>query len=325
MPNLILDVPSRLHVSLIDMSLGGYRRHGGIGFAIAEGYRCEATIAPETRVVDCRQASGANSRQRLILKAKLEALRARLSLRSIEFTICSGFDAHGGFGSGTALTLAAIEALHVLNEMPYTEEDIVIASGRGGVSGLGIRTYFSGGLWIDVGIPNDGSSLFLSSDQVQSVNKQSTALMRFAMPDWVVGVCLPLANASTPREVEDRLFANFSGACARDVEYLVYQIFMGLLPAIVESDHLTFAVVLDRIQETYWKAAERSLHSSTSITESYLRASGVSGIGMTSVGPGIFFLDPKYEYVRSILGDERVAARTIVARTANEGRKLSYA
>jgi beta-ribofuranosylaminobenzene 5'-phosphate synthase len=325
MPKLILEVPSRLHVSLIDMSRGGYRRHGGIGFAITEGYRCEAARASKTLVVDCRSASPSNQRQRQILESKLQAVSTSLSLGAIKFIIRSGFDAHGGFGSGTALTLAAVEALHVLNEIQYTEEMIVTASGRGGVSGLGVRTYFSGGLWTDVGVPNNKLSPFLSSDQISSVNRQSTALMRFSMPDWAVGICLPLAETSTSREVENQFFANFSGANEGEVESLVYQIFMGIIPAVVENDHSTFSVALDRIQQTYWKAAERSLHTSNHAVEQRLRATGVIGIGMSSVGPGIFFLDPSAEHVSAVLNGEHAIAKTILARTTNVGRKLSYA
>jgi beta-ribofuranosylaminobenzene 5'-phosphate synthase len=254
----------------------------------------------------------------------LEDLRTILLLQPIEFVICSGFDAHAGFGSGTALSLAAIESLHLLNKVSYSESDIVSASGRGGVSGIGIRTYFAGGLWVDAGVPNGGAT-FRSSDQFHEVNRQSTSLMRVAMPEWVVGICIPSAVSLTPREIEDSFFAAFPGASEGEVESLAYQIFMGLIPAVVEGDNETFSIALDRVQTTYWKRAERSLHSSVKPIESVLRSLGAKGIGLSSIGPGLFFLDPGEERVRSILGDGLVEARTIVARPSNEGRRLTHA
>src|SRR5690606_11611590 len=118
---------------------------------------------------------------------------ARLAYRlpaGVTVTIFGEMPTHRGFGSGTALRLACIEGLFAINDRALTADEAIVLSKRGGTSGIGISTYFSGGLVVDLGVGWDDTANFVPS-AVASVKRVPLVLGRVEMPDWTVGICVP--------------------------------------------------------------------------------------------------------------------------------------
>lgn len=322
MTEVVLTVPARVHISLLDMSAAGYRRHGGIGFALSNGYSCRSKVNSSIRITDRRPSSTANERQcEQLHQLLLDALISTPGLAPIEMIIEKGFDAHSGFGSGTALRLAAIESLFSLNGMRPSNEEIIKLSGRGGVSGIGVNTYFSGGFWLDCGIKNGLTQGFFRSDDQGCVNTLPTALARIDMPEeWIFGLCVPVTPVEMSND-EKNFFSSFNSPPIEQIWRLVYEAVFGVVPSIVEADRLTFGLSLERIQSCYWKAAERSYHATwLQMVTKNIKALGGGDVYMSSFGPGVFFL-PKRPMV-----DVTIEGAVIGwCRADNIGRVLKYA
>src|SRR5262245_7165104 len=128
------------------MSDGLPRINGGVGFAVEEpsielrfesGHRF--SIASEAQVV-----SG-DLTERLTIVAEEWFRRRGLPARG-RVTIMRLLPEHCGFGVTTAAVIGTLEGLAALAGEEMSAEDLVAASRRGGASGIGINTYFSGGL-----------------------------------------------------------------------------------------------------------------------------------------------------------------------------------
>ncbi|MBZ0242943.1 MAG: hypothetical protein K8F24_07000, partial [Bacteroidales bacterium] len=138
---LTISIHSRLHLTLLAMHAGEYRINGGIGFAI-DAPACELVFvsAPNFAIDDQRiDPLSANELGRLTSALYAEQKKHGFA-KELAVTIGGKMRTHFGFGSGTAIRLASLEALHRLNGSTPTAADLITASGRGGTSGIGIHT-----------------------------------------------------------------------------------------------------------------------------------------------------------------------------------------
>jgi beta-ribofuranosylaminobenzene 5'-phosphate synthase len=154
----------RIHVTLIAMNNQGIRINGGFGFSIQEpSIQLIISQSEKYQLYDERELP-LDSAQRLRLNEKVESVKRDLNFRyNIRVTLKGTLPIHSGFGSGTIIRLACLEALFIINDFSYTKDDLINFSGRGGTSGIGVRTYFNGGYVFDVGHKNNGQELLPSS------------------------------------------------------------------------------------------------------------------------------------------------------------------
>ena len=138
---LTIKVHSRIHFTLLAMHKGEYRINGGLGFAI-DNPNCELTFSSATNcsITDNRiYPLAVNEQEKLI--ALLQTIRTKNGFaNAVEIVVDGNMYPHAGFGSGTAITLACLEALHKLNGFHVLADDLAKESGRGGTSGVGIHT-----------------------------------------------------------------------------------------------------------------------------------------------------------------------------------------
>ena len=158
MPSLSVRVDAlpRIHLGLLSMHEGAPRTNGGVGFAV-DGPRAqiEVTRAGKLSLHDDRPfpmapdelTQLANS---LELFAQMHRLRQPADIR-----ICGGMLSSCRNGSATAIRVATIEALAYSTTVPSRGIYWSQHRGRGGTSGIGVNTYFDGGLVCDLGRPND--------------------------------------------------------------------------------------------------------------------------------------------------------------------------
>ena len=144
---VVVNTPSRVHVSLIDMHGGSGRVDGGIGITLDEpGILLEAELSPVLAVSGCDPAT----RERIGQVAA--GVLQELGLGgSVAITVRKLYPSHVGLGSGSQLSLAVARAIAELHGRHLTARELARLTGRGGTSGIGTAAFDHGGFIIDGG------------------------------------------------------------------------------------------------------------------------------------------------------------------------------
>ncbi|WP_422352060.1 beta-ribofuranosylaminobenzene 5'-phosphate synthase family protein [Stenotrophomonas sp. AR026] len=284
-----IDVPGRIHLGLISMHSGAYRQNGGLGFAIdIPSVSLRYSPGHTNEVVDSRGFP--------LPCAQLDDLRhwaadaaGRLSLSSFgRFEILSGFPPHVGLGSGTATRLAILEIFCSVAGLDFDHELAVSLSGRGGASGIGLKTYFNGGFVFDLGRKNDGEAP-RSSDDYLSVERAPLLIDSRPMPPWSFGLAI-LKGASTPIEKEREVFANVAVFSESDSKYALYHAIMGVQAAVSEGDKETFDSGVRALQSSRWKTREWDIQpEAIQVFRAFLERESATFIALSSMGPAVIF------------------------------------
>ncbi len=319
---LTLQVPARLHLTLLAMHVGEYRMNGGIGFAIDKPNSLLSFTASECLEITDQRATPLDKEELKRLFNILVEEQNRYAFTNLIRADISGLMlGHSGFGSGTAITLACLEALHIVNQHTVTQEALIQSSGRGGTSGVGVHTYFNGGLVFDLGKPID-SQAHLPSHQVQSP-VIPLLLSQIPMPDWEIGLCIP-KNISIKTQAEEREF--FRQVCpisAESAYETTYHTLFGLYAAIKEQNKASFCTALKAVQQCTWKRLEREEYGQALIdVESALYTSGAEAVGMSSLGPSLFFLANDVTEVIKKMQNKHLDCDLFLTKPVNHGRQV---
>lgn len=321
---LTVVVPSRLHLTLLAMHSGEYRMNGGIGFAVKNPCaRLVFTKSEKFEIEDLRlKAINFVEQERLSLILEAVCIQNKFD-KVFKVSIEGNMLAHSGFGSGTAITLACIEALHLLNDYPIAQDVLVQASGRGGTSGVGIYTYFDGGCVFDLGKPIDNTK-HLPSNLVKS-RYLPLLLDQFVMPEWDIGICIP-RNIPNKSQTEEQEF--FKRACpisSNSVYETTYHTLFGLYAALKENSKSAFCTSLKAIQECTWKKLEREEYGQALMDiETSLYLCGADAVGMSSLGPSLFFLADNVNDVIIKMQALSVDCELFVTQPQNQGRIVKH-
>jgi beta-ribofuranosylaminobenzene 5'-phosphate synthase len=146
------------------------------------------------------------------------------------------------------------------------------------------------------------------------------------MPDWEIGICIPL-SIPHKSQAEERAF--FERTCPLPTEAVyetLHHALFGLYAAIREADRTTFCRALRAVQACAWKKAER-LEYGAALTdiEQALYANGAEAVGMSSLGPSLFFLADNVPDIVNQMRLTRSDCEWLVTRPANYGRQLTDA
>lgn len=278
----------RIHGGLIDLSDAGYRLNGGFGWAV-EGPKLlvRARKSEQIAVSDCR-AWPILEDERKALTDLVADFRAAYDLSPSAVEISGDLPSHRGLGAGTAIRLAVLEACAKLGGLDLDPEALVAASGRGGTSGIGIRTYFEGGLVLDIGHPR-GAPAAPSRDRLAV--GAAMPLVRVNMPQWAMGIALPKNAGQVSIFSERDVFAQTLPLTLCDVQTILYEAVYGVLGGALEEDIMVFASAIDKVQTGAWKLAEWRHHGTDLVRlATALRAAGALGVGLSSMGPALYFL-----------------------------------
>lgn len=317
-----IDVLPRIHLGLLSMHEDAPRINGGVGFAInAPRAQIEVIEAAQLSVSDNRPFPMASGELVQLSKSlELFSLKHQFRLHA-QIRISGGMRTHVGMGSATAIRLGAIEALALLNGLPAVREVLVTASGRGGTSGIGINSYFDGGLVCDLGRPNEGQS-FIPSSQVCAA-RTPLALPRVQMPDWPLLLCIPRGIPTKTQQEELAFFEQTTPLPAPASFEASYIALFEIYAAAVEVNYSAFCRGIERMQQTAWKRAERAEYGSilATISEALLN-SGADCAGMSSLGPMLFCL-AKPANCTAIADTARTLGCDVYHTTpANNGREV---
>jgi beta-ribofuranosylaminobenzene 5'-phosphate synthase len=316
-------VQPRIHLGLLSMHGGAPRLNGGVGFAVDQPTaRIEVAEASHLSVQDNRQVPMAPCELTQLSRCvEAFALKHRLSACA-EIRITGDMLTHVGMGSATGLRLGAIEALAILNNFVAVRQVLVAASERGGTSGIGINSYFDGGLLCDLGRPNDGQRFVPSS--TAWATRLPFALPPVAMPGWPLLLCIPRWIRPKTQQEEIAFFERTTPLPAPASFEASYVALFEIYAAAAESDYSAFCRGVMRMQQTAWKRAERGQYGDRFETlAATLEEAGADCVGMSSLGPMLFCFAPP----AGISGIANVASvmdcDVYPATPANRGRKLS--
>lgn len=300
------------------------RMNGGIGFAVDSpnaiiGARSRSAI----EVADMRPSPMAASELKQLRDA-LETFAEYLQLsKGAAIRIDGAMQTHVGMGSATAIRLGSLEALAMVNGRTVPRDTLRTASGRGGTSGIGVNSYFDGGLVCDLGRASDGNQ-FAPSSQLRAA-APPLALRSVNMPDWPMLLCIPRAIRPKTQDEEIAFFARTAPLPAAASFETSYIALFEIYAAAVESDFAAFCLGVENMQRTAWKQAERAEYGNAlALISARLRDAGAQCVGMSSLGPMLFcFADP------SRLPDIAATARGLDCNVhhvqpANHGREARY-
>ena len=306
----------RLHITLLAMNQDGYRVNGGIGF-------CIDTPSVLVSVTRSRTYAINDSRRNPLEEAELVRLRAMAENASrdpVEIAITGEMPSHFGFGSATAIRLAAVEGISQLNGHDFGQDELVRQSGRGGTSGVGVTTYFAGGLVFDIG-SSDVAAGLMPSSVIEKRRLAPLVLLSIKMPTWAIGLCIPSGICPQSEEQERSFFSKACPVPMKDVHEALYHVVYGLIAGAKEEDYSAFTRAIRNIQSCTWKRLERELYGQQLMEiESQVYAAGAIAVGMSSLGPGLYFFADDLEKVVWRLTETLPQHRWTAARCCNVGR-----
>ena len=276
----------RVHACLFDLGLATPRQYGGLGMAVS-GPPTVVT-AELARAFNVSGLSSADEGTRRDVDAALERLRSSHGLPPVSIVVNAMPPQHVGLGTKTSLLLAVLAAASSAASLDVTDAELQLASGRGGTSGVGVHTFFNGGMVIDGGHRTDPPRTYRpsSSGRPRAV---PPLLGRVAMPtDWAVTLLLPegLRRAGSD---EESAFVKMTPVPDDEVRETIALGVMGLAASAACHDFGTFTSSLRRLQRVGFKAREISTQSHTGrrLLDELAELPGCA-VGMSSMGPLLF-------------------------------------
>lgn len=299
-----VSAPSRVHITLSDLGRTTFRAYGGLGFAVDTPrvqLKLVAGKAAEITGVELDASARNAVRQTAAYLASLAGGKAF----SVSVQALPG--PHSGLGSKTSLLLGLIAGASELFNLKLSQADIQKISGRGGTSGIGIHSFFEGGVIWDGGHPQEKVPRLIPSSG-SSPEVLPPCLARLEFPSaW--HVCLiKVKGENHSGERERQIFADQTPIPHSEVLDVIGLIAHGVLPAFKEVSLPALAPALRMINETGFKAREvASQSNNVSKLLQALYAEGLAG-GMSSLGPTIFVIADATDRDAHMLIDSIAAA-----------------
>jgi beta-ribofuranosylaminobenzene 5'-phosphate synthase len=277
----------RLHVSLFDLAGATGRKHGGAGFAI-DGLPIQIAVSVGNKLQVTVEANDGTVVQEIeAAVSRMSALAKRRLTPSIR--VSGSPYRHLGLGSKTALLLGVLQAVNDSFGLRLPPAEIQILSGRGGTSGIGINSFFSGGFIIDGGHPQDGSNVFGPSSR-QAGFPIPQIMFRSPIPrDWRFHLCDVSDGLRRFGADEAEFFRANTPVPSTDVLKLIAVAYHTLAPAVRDGDLLLLRAGISRVSELGFKKREIGTQSESVRTLMVaLQAFPACAVGMSSMGPLVY-------------------------------------
>ena len=288
MKTLKVVVRPRLHLGLISMHKGGIRKNGGIGFSVQKPCGTLSMSKSGTFSFEDQRTIPLDAVEARQLHDMVESVSKKYSLDPrVHVTLDGDLRTHVGMGSGTVIRLGVLEGLFRANERRISMAELIRISKRGGTSGIGINAYFSGGMVLDLGVPNNNDEFVPSSLAIEPLVPCSFPIVE--MPDWPLCVCVPRAVPTKSQHEEIEFFARATPISAVESYKAAYEAIFGVYAAVVERDFGAFCKSVVALQKTKWKLQEwKEYGSDLRDIETKLRELGAAAVGMSSLGPMLY-------------------------------------
>ena len=326
---VIVQTPSRLHLTLIDMHGGSGRVDGGVGIALNEpGILIELRQSPQLEV-----QGGDSVIREIIMDTAHQVLKGLHTGGNVSITVRNYYSSHIGLGSGSQLKLAIARGIAEIYGRSRTVQELALLVGRGGTSGIGTAAFEQGGFIVDGGHAfgqNSEKSEFRPSAASRGV-KPPPVIVRYDFPkDWKILLAIPNLPSGASGIKETDIFRSYCPVPVEEVRLLSFEILMRMLPGIVQKDLDLFGSSVNAIQGLGFKKIELSLQPKQ-VPEliERLRSAGAACAGMSSFGPAVYAISDTdmreiEQEARSCM-DEHAGGTTLITSAMNRGASVRVA
>lgn len=298
-----------------------YRKNGGLGFAVSTNKHYIQARIGEENSIEAHEKVNDDGKIKY-LERLLDKIHAELKLNyKVKIKIFGVMYFHSGLGCGTSLTLACVESLLAINNFDYSEDFLIQLSERGGTSGIGINSYFKGGLIYDLGVKSQDYKTHLPSSFVDNPTRP-TPLYIGSMPEWEIGFVIPRSGRSTSSYQEKNLFERICPIEDARAFQACYLSVFGTLSSLIERDYKLFAKSINETALTTWKSLEISEAGLNQEIEQF-RSFSTDCFGMSSIGPGIYFFCEKPDEI-GLSYENKGYGKYISMKICNNGRCVSW-
>lgn len=278
----------RIHLGLLDCGETTPRVFGGSGISLeteSECTRLEVSTATSFQLCGLEQL---DERGQQMVEESIARLTTKVPLAPIRVNMTRVIRQHVGLGSRTATILGTLRAISLGAGVSLRTKDLQEFSGRGGASGVGIHTFFTGGFVADSGRKRSPQTKILPSG-AQIASLLPLLSVHSQVPNsWVFWLVLP-EGSRLHGESEVAFFKENSPIPDEEVIEAIVLTHHGIVPAIIEGDLPAFASALKGLQTVGFKRREIDGQSKElrSLLTGLLEIKDVAA-GMSSMGPLIF-------------------------------------
>ncbi len=326
---VIVQTPSRLHLTLIDMHGGSGRVDGGVGIALDEpGVLIEVSQSAVLEVHGC----DSKTRERITDTAR-QVLKGLHAGSNVSVTVRKDYPSHIGLGSGSQLMLAVARGIAEVYGRTPTVKELALLAGRGGTSGIGTAAFEVGGFIVDGGHAfgqNSEKSGFRPSAASRGVRPPPVTARHDFPPDWRILLAIPDLPAGASGTEESDIFRTRCPVPAGEVRELCHEILMRMLPGLVEKDLDLFGSSVNAVQDLGFKKVELSLQPKQipDLIER-LRSAGAACAGMSSFGPAVYAISDTdmrgIEQAARTFMNEHSGGSTLITSARNRGAQVRIA
>ncbi len=327
---MIIETPSRLHLTLIDLN-GTYGRiDGGVGITTKDPSLVMEAEPDGNDIKVLFKESGLKEDFMDDYRSKIVDA-AGMIIKSLDLDpgyiikVLKTYPPHSGLGSGTQISLAVGKLIAEINGQDISAVEIAQIVGRGGTSGIGVASFGGGGFIVDGGHKKSEKLDFLPSSASKASPPPITA--RYDFPDdWKIILVIPQVERNVSGEKEVNIFQKYCPIPLIEVQKLSHILLMNMMPAVVEGDLDAFGSAVNSIQNVGFKKIELELQNPF-IREliNKLKLSGAAGVGMSSFGPTVYAVTDDctkniVRTARSLLKDH--GGEIILSKAQNDGATI---
>ena len=273
----------RIHVGLADMGHASLRAFGGVGFSIQYCptlFRFERS--DEVELLGTETLDAAAQHDLAVIADGLH--RSRGGFRA---TIESHARQHIGLGSKTSMILSLIAGANEFNKLGLNTVEMQKLSGRGAASGVGIHTFFKGGIVWDGGHKIPAAEPLLPSSSRDVADPPPLMARLDFPPEWEVAL-LVSNEATIAGEEEAQFFRENAPIVQSDALLTMATLYHGVLPAFALKDYAALAASLRQLHAVGFKMRELERCSrKTRECYAWLSEAGLA-TGLSSMGPLLY-------------------------------------
>lgn len=320
---VVVETPSRIHITLTDLTGSCGRVDGGVGITLDEpGIVLEAERSEN--LVVAGESEGADR-----ARAAAQAVKEHFGLGGARLSIRGGYKLHVGLGGGTQLGIAAGKAISELYSRSVTASEIACIINRGGTSGIGTAAFDMGGFIIDGGHsfgPGKDKADFRPSSASKGVRPPPVVARHDFPAEWKIILAIPNIPKGAHGKKEVDIFKEYCPVPLADVHELCYQVMVRMMPSLVELDLDEFGSAVNRVQELGFKKVEVMLqHPLVRRLMEEMREAGAACAGLSSFGPTVYAItDTKTRDIEAAALNalKDIGGEVLVTRSRNEGARV---
>jgi beta-RFAP synthase len=265
---------ARLHLGFFDLHGGLGRKYGSIGLALEN-----PVTEIEACVSDTIKIEGAiDVKSRENVTKIMQIMQNYFNLQtSCNFKFSRFIPNHVGFGSGTQMALSVVSLISKLYDLNLDQRQIAHFSGRGARSGVGLGTFFQGGLVVDAG---RGEKTLIPP-----------VIARLDFPeDWRILLINDNSQIGINGQMEHQVFSELPEFSSLLAGELCRHVLMQGLPALHEQDLEGFGNTVLALQVAtgeHFSGAQGGLFASKNVEEvlNFSEKHAVKCMGQSSWGP----------------------------------------